>query len=309
MRTRWVRAAALTVAMSLQATAGQPARPGLLQRQGQVPEGGRKLSDIEYARAGGKPILLDLYLPPKGEARPPLLVWIHGGGWRQGSKEHCPAAPFTKDGYAVASINYRLTDVAPFPAQIEDCKAAIRWLRAHAKEHGYDPDRIGVWGGSAGGHLVALLGTSGGVKELEGKEGDPDVSSRVQAVCDYFGPTDLTALGDTSQRMDRAGSAVGLLLGGTPSEHMDKARAASPITYISKDDPPFLIVHGDRDPLVPLHQSEILYEALKKAGVKATLDVVKGAGHGRGFGAPETRLVHDFFDRTLRGAATSPAPH
>src|SRR5205085_165270 len=137
---------------------------------------------------------LDLYLPEKAQGRLPVVVWIHGGAWRAGSKDHCPAVPLTAKGFAVASINYRFSQHAVFPAQIEDCKAAIRWLRANADKYHLDPDHIGAWGASAGGHLVALLGTSGNKKELEGKGGNLEQSSKVQCVIDWFGPTDLLGL-------------------------------------------------------------------------------------------------------------------
>jgi acetyl esterase/lipase len=238
-------------------------------------------------------------------------VWIHGGAWLGGSKNGTPAMGQLRRGYAVASINYRLSQEAIFPAQIHDCKAAIRWLRAHAKEYNLDAKRIGVWGSSAGGHLVALVGTSGDVKELEGDEGNLDQPSRVQAVCDWFGPTDFCqmaahALPDSKLDHDAAGSPESKLIGGPIQENKDKVAKANPITYVSKDDPPFLIMHGDKDNLVPHHQGEILAEALRKAGVQVTFETVKGAGHG--FGGPEVmKRVEDFFDKHLKGAASSAA--
>ena len=149
--------------------------------------------DLVYAKTPQRELALDLYIPD-GATKPPLIVWVHGGAWRAGSKAKPPALWMLERGYAVASISYRLSQQAVFPAQIHDCKAAIRWLRAHASKYGYDAERIGAWGASAGGHLVALLGTSSGVKELEGDLGYNDQSSRVQAVVDYFGPTDVTAM-------------------------------------------------------------------------------------------------------------------
>ena len=161
---------------SLLTLAALAALPALAQR------------DLVYARAGAKDLLLDLYLP-EGAPRPlPLVVWIHGGGWRNGAKEQTPARRLVERGYAVASINYRLSGEAIFPAQIHDCKAAVRWLRANAAKYGLDAGRVAAWGSSAGGHLVALLGTSGGIMELEGGLGNADQSSRVQAVVDFFGP-------------------------------------------------------------------------------------------------------------------------
>ena len=207
--------------------------------------------------------------------------------------------PFVSKGYAVAAINYRLSQHATFPAQIEDCKAAIRWLRAHAKEYNLAADRIGVWGASAGGHLVALLGTSGDVKDLEGKQGNLDQSSRVQAVVDWFGPTDFTKMGGSH---DQPNSPEARLLGGPVQENKDKAKRASPITYVAKDNPPFLILHGDKDQTVPFSQSALLAEALKKAGVEVTLQPVKGAGHGgREFSSAENlKLIEEFLDRHLK---------
>src|SRR5262249_24089734 len=137
---------------------------------------------------------LDLYLPDKADGPLPVVVWVHGGAWRQGSKNGCPGVYLAARGFAVASVGCRLSHDAVFPAQIEDCKAAVRWLRANAKKYTLDPDHVGAWGASAGGHLVALLGTTGGMKDLEGKDGDLDQSSKVQCVVDWFGPTDLRDL-------------------------------------------------------------------------------------------------------------------
>jgi acetyl esterase/lipase len=265
------------------------------------------MRDVEYAKVGDKRLLLDLFVPEKADAPLPLIVWIHGGAWLGGDKAGGPAMPQIRRGYAVASINYRLSNEAIFPAQIYDCKAAIRWLRAHAKEYNIDPHRIGVWGSSAGGHLVALLGTSGDVKQIEGDEGNLDQSSRVQAVCDWFGPTDFLQMAahmlpDAKMPHDTADSPESKLVGGPIQQNKEKVAKANPITYVSKDDPPFLIMHGDKDPLVPHHQSEILTEALKKAGVEVTFKTVEGAGHG--FGGPEVmKLVEEFFDKHLKALA------
>ena len=262
----------------------------------------RVLRDIVFARVDDKDLLLDLYLP-EGAAGPlPLIVWVHGGGWQAGSKENARAARMTQRGYAVASISYRLSHEAIFPAQIHDCKAAVRWLRANAQRYNLDPNRFGAWGPSAGGHLVALLGTSGGVTELEGDEGNLSYSSRVQAVCDYFGPTDLLAMKEFPCRIDRddPNCPEARLIGGGLAENPDKVRLADPITYVTPDDPPFLIVHGDQDDVVPFNQSDLLYQALKKAGVVVTFHTVEGAGHGFGEREP-AELVNAFFDRHLKG--------
>jgi len=266
----------------------------------QLPPGVKAQKDVPYVEKGHERQKLDLYLPEKADGPLPVIVWVHGGGWQGGSKDRCPAVRFVPKGYAVASINYRLSQHAPFPAQIEDCKAAIRWLRAHAREHQLDPDRIGVWGASAGGHLVALLGTASDVKDLEGKLGHNDQSSKVCCVCDWFGPTDFTPLIENSTG---AAGVVEKLLGGPVKDNAEKARLASPITHVTSDDAPILIMHGDKDALVPLSQSESFTAALKKAGVEVTFQVLPGAGHGgAAFTSPESnKLIEDFFARHLKG--------
>lgn len=271
---------------------------GSAQQPIQLPETVELLKDVEYGKGGERALKLHILRPktaPKDAM--PVLVWIHGGGWQGGSKDSGIGrlAKYAERGYCCASIEYRFSKEAVFPAQIEDCKCAIRFLRAKAKEYQLDPDRIGVWGSSAGGHLVALLGTSAAIKELEGKGGWPEQSSRVQAVCDFCGPADFPKWGDTAH------PAVLALFGGKVKEKAELAAKASPVTHISKDAPPFLIVHGDEDKVVPLDQSESLNAALKKAGIDVTLHVVKGGGHG--FGGPEIdKLVADFFDKHLKNA-------
>jgi acetyl esterase/lipase len=268
--------------------------------QPNLPEGVKALRDLEYVKNGHERQKLDLYLPEKADGPLPVIVWVHGGAWQTGSKAGGPAIPFAAKGYAVASVGYRLSQHAAFPAQIEDCKTAIRWLRANAKKYNLDPDHFGAWGASAGGHLVALLGTTGGLKELEGKDGNPDESSKVQCVVDWFGPTDFRNLGP---RGDAATGPVAQLLGGAPNTEKEKAALASPLAHVHKGDPPFLIMHGDKDPLVPLRQSEELADALKKAGVPVTLVKLEGAGHGgKEFQTEESRKqIAEFFDRYLKG--------
>ena len=291
-RVRWTRCAVgvALVALALVASASSALA------------GQRTLPDIEYARVDSISLRLDLYLPTPVPARPvPLVVWIHGGGWMSGSKEDCPAPSVLGDDYAVASIDYRFSQTAPFPAQLDDCKAAIRWLRANAGGYGYDPDRIGVWGASAGGHLAALLGTTGEEPESEGNVGqDLGISSRVQAVCDFCGPTDLTAVVDQLLAMDELAAVflVSDLLGGPLDEKTDLARWASPIAHVDSGDPPFLIVHGEEDEIVPVAQATSFYEALASAGVDVSLCVVPGAGHCDFPSAVDER-VRDFFARTL----------
>jgi acetyl esterase/lipase len=266
-------------------------------------EGARIVKDQAYVPGGHERQKLDLYLPADGRDWP-LIVWIHGGAWRGENKERPPAVRFLRDGYAVASINYRLSQHATFPAQIEDCKASIRWLRAHADEYGYDANRIGVWGASAGGHLVALLGTAGDVKEFDVGE-HLDVSSRVRVVVDFFGPTDFLQMNEQAGaggRMDHdaADSPESRLIGGPIQEHEGKVARANPITYVSADDPPFLIMHGEDDFTVAIGQSELLHEALEEAGVSSTFECIPDTGHG--FGGPGIdRSVLAFLDRHLKG--------
>jgi len=258
--------------------------------------------DLPYVTNGHERQKLDLFLPRTGE-KLPLIIRIHGGAWLSGSKEGEWPQDYVRYGYAVARINYRLSQHAIFPAQIEDCKAAVRYLRANAQKYNLDPNRFGVWGPSAGGHLVAMLGTTGDVNEFDVGE-NIGVSSRVQAVVDYFGPTDLLQM-DAHRIPDgmvhnTADSPESKLIGGPVQDNPEKAAKANPITYITKDDPPFLIIHGDKDPLVPHHQSELLEAALKKAGVPVTFYTVKGGGHG-GFRDPNVpKLTREFFEKNLK---------
>ena len=297
----------LTASIAAFAQANEASQRGA--RRPNVPEGTRILRDISYIPDGHERQKLDLYLPgqKEGDGPLPLIVWVHGGAWQAGSKENCRSVRFLRQGYAAASINYRLSQHAIFPAQIEDCKAAIRFLRANAGKYNIDPNRIGVWGSSAGGHLVALLGTTGDVKEFD-KGPNLHVSSRVQAVCDFFGPTDLTKMSDFASTMDHDApdSPESQLVGGPVQENKEACRRANPITYVSKDDPPFLICHGDKDMLVPHNQSVLLNAALKKAGVKVKFHTVKGGGHG--FRNPEAeRMVQEFFDKHLRKPEQKPS--
>ena len=263
------------------------------------------IRDVEYAQVGGKSLRLDLYVPTQPGAPRPLIVWIHGGGWLGGDKGGCPAVPLVPRGYVVASINYRLSGEAIFPAQIENCKGAIRFLRASAGKHGIDPERIGVWGASAGGQLVALLGTSGGVADLEGTVGgNLDQSSKVQAVADFCGPADFALFFQTIT--PNAVKPLRQLFGGEATEERVQtlARQASPVTYASAHAPPFLIVHGDKDDTVPLSQAQALDKALRAAKAHVTLHVVAGAGHGAL--NPDTfKLTSDFFDQHLRPSTPS----
>jgi acetyl esterase/lipase len=259
-------------------------------------------------------LLLDLRIPTAAPGPTPVVVWVHGGGWSGGSRAMpARASALCERGYAVASIDYRLTGTAPWPAQGQDCKGALRWLRANAATYDLDPDRFGVWGSSAGGHLVAWLGAAGGVgtttfgnttMELEGTTGgNLEQSSRVQAVVDWYGPTDLQLkkMYPTSIEFEAANSPEGRLVGGPVAENPERVAMVNPISFLSPDDPPFLLMHGTVDSTVPFHQSEILYRALVNRGLSATFTPILDAGHGGGnFESPATLgEVYDFLDRHL----------
>ena len=270
--------------------------------------GVQSMLNIPYVENGHRQQVLNLYLPEQPSDKPlPLVIWIHGGAWLGGSHANPPVLFLLKKGFAVASIQYRFSKDAIWPAQSYDCKAAIRFLRANAKKYNLDPDHFGVGGDSAGGHLAAFIGTSGDVKEMEGDLGNAGVSSRVQAVVDWFGPTDLPAMGKQSGpnsmiRHDDASSPESLLLGGPVQEKLELAKTANPLTYIDKKNPPFLIMHGDNDQLVPLAQSVMLAKALIDAGVETTMKTLPGAGHeDPKFHSEENRrLMENFFSEKLK---------
>ena len=264
-------------------------------------------ANIEYASVSGASLTLDVYIPPQISYPYPTVVWIHGGGWQSGSKESVNGTWLIQNGFAIVSINYRLTDKAIHPAQINDCKAAIRWIRANAQKYHFDSNKIGVFGSSAGGHLAALVGSSGEVNNLEGDVGNNlSYSSRVQAVCDWYGPANFSTIcgtiPPTSNHCDET-SPEGKLIGGDLRTNPEKCKSVSPITYVSIDDPPFLIMHGTADNTVPFHQSVELDSALKAIGCDVTFIPQPGAGHGgTAFGADSTRQrVTDFFKRKLTG--------
>jgi acetyl esterase/lipase len=266
--------------------------------------------NITYGKAGDTDLKLDL-AQPQGDGPFPTIVFIHGGGWsggnRQGYRGQIQEA--AKRGYVAATISYRLmqfdqakketTTATPiFPTQIHDAKAAIRWLRANAQKYHVIPDRIGVTGGSAGGHLSLLVGLTDPASNLEGDSGYPDQSSRVQAVVNVFGPTEMVGCYEKSS----VAWIFRLFMGGTPSEAAERYKAASPVTYVSKDDPPVLTLHGDKDALVPVEQATLLDEKMKAAGASHTLMVFQGQGHG--FGGEYNQKAWDatweFFDRHLK---------
>lgn len=253
---------------------------------------------IPFASPQGVELLLDLHIPD-GVEKPPLVMFIHGGGWTGGGRDKCRLEWVAGYGYAVASIEYRMSQEALFPAQIEDCKGALRWLRANAGKYGYDASRVIVAGTSAGGHLAALMGTSGGVKELEGTTGgNAGESSRVDGVIDYYGPSDFVKRSENQKaKTDHPKGGVYRLIGGPVQENLEAARFASPATYISKDDPPLLIFHGDKDKTVFLDQSEHFEKLSREAGLEVHLEIVPGAGHGWKTTDKERELVLAFLKK------------
>jgi acetyl esterase/lipase len=274
-----------------------------------------------------KSLLLDLYLPAR-EVPSPVLLFIHGGGWWEGSKDDCPGEVLAQHGYAVACVNYRLatgpegcSPELAFPAQIHDVKSAVRWLRLNADAYGLDPDHFGVLGDSSGGHLAALLGVTSGVETLQGTQ-NLGASDAVQAVVDWFGPVDLTQ-GPVVFTDDPCTTDWGYLnetyggeetpffywtlswayfLGGGLAENatLIKAQQATPLTHIDAEDPPFLVIHGEADGMVPITQSELLVDSLRVAGVEVTFVRLPMIGHG--YFPPDGRqyIMSEFLQPTLQ---------
>ncbi|HEY0140114.1 MAG TPA: alpha/beta hydrolase [Thermoanaerobaculia bacterium] len=263
---------------------------------------------IEYARPAGTPLLLDLRVPD-GPGPHPVLVYLHSGAWISGDRTGGPALRQATRGYAVASVDYRLAPQHIWPAQVEDAKAAVRWIRANARQYNLDPNRIGMFGASAGGHIGSILGTSGGVPSLEGAAlGNSQYSSRVKVVVDYYGPTDLLKIEEQKLPcipLDGNASYMppSLLMGCPIQECKERTATANPITYITPDDPPFLIVQGLLDCLTPYKQSVMLHDALVATGVDSTLVLVPNGEHGgRAFDeAKYKQMVDEFLDEKLRG--------
>ena len=248
----------------------------LIDRNVAVPATVSVRRDIEYGTGGGESLKLDLYSPKRLVRPVPGLIFIHGGAWKKGKRSdyHYYCVKFAERGYVVATITYRLLPKYPFPAAVEDAKCAVRWMRSHADTLHVNPKRIGVIGGSAGGHLSLMVGYSADVPKLEGKGGHPGVSSRVQAVVDLYGPTDLT----TPFAVNNP-TAIRFFGGRKIAEARKQYEMASPILHVTKDDPPTLIFHGTIDETVPVVQSDMLAKKLRSAGVPVQYDRLKGWPH------------------------------
>ena len=265
-------------------------------------------NDIPYAGTENPRQSLNLILPKNRKKKIlPALIYNHGGGWKNGNKDQgiSRLLPYMKSGeYVGISVGYRLSGEARWPAQIHDCKAAIRWVRGNAKKYDINPERIGVFGSSAGGHLVAMLGTSANVKNLEGNLGNHTaMESRVHCVGNFFGPSALLEMSKFPSRIDHdaANSPESQLIGGALQENKKKAIEASPINYITKDDCPFIHIHGTNDQLVPYNQSVILHKKLLENGCDSILITVKGGGHGGFRNDTIQKITEKFFAKQLLG--------
>ena len=263
----------------------------------------KEIKDIEFAKIKDHSLKLDLYLPEKAKESA-LVVWIHGGGWQKGSKNNCKVKWLTEHGYSVASISYRLSQIAKFPAQLHDCKGAIRWLRANSSKYGYKTNHIVVAGSSAGGHLAALIGTTSGNQRLEGDVGgNLNQRSSVAAIIDYYGPPDFILRSKTQpSRANEIGSVVYNLLGGGADKKVELAKLASAAYHVTKDDPPLLIFHGDKDNTVLIDQSEAITKVYKSKGLSVQMNVLSGKKHGGAdfYQGENRQRVLKFLDKVLR---------
>jgi len=271
----------------------------------QMPAGVQLTKDIEYGKVGKRSLKLDMYRPTKQKKPVPGLIFIHGGAWKGSNKDRYRlyAARYAQQGYVAVSISYRLSGEAPFPAAVQDAKCAVRWMRANAAKYGVDPNNICVLGGSAGGHLAMMVGYSSDAKRLEGRGGHQNVSSRVQAVVNLYGPCDLTV------PVIRQVDAVQEFLGGKKyDQEPDLYKKASPISYLTKDDPPTLILHGTLDALVPINQSDKLVKRLKEVAVPYTYDRLAGWPHVMDIAEPVYKRCLFFIDRFLAEQMPVPTP-
>lgn len=289
---------------------GRPVRLFLLALAfGSPPVSATTHRDVEYARVGEHGLRLDLHLPAAAEKQAPVIVWVHGGAWSRGSKSENPLAPLVARGWAVASVDYRLTSVAPFPANVHDLKAAVRFLRARRADYNLATERIAIAGASAGAHLAALVGVTNGHADLEGEVGDHrGESSSLQAVISFYGASNLETIlsQSTPFGLGIRIPALQLLLRGQPEEKPALARLASPVAHVDAGDPPLLLLHGDQDPQMPVAQSLELLGAYERAGLNVRFVPLHGAKHGGKEFYDDTRLavVREF----LVAAGIAPAP-
>ncbi|GDY22202.1 lipase [Verrucomicrobiota bacterium] len=264
-----------------------------------------------FAEVDGHPLALDLHLPAasasaptSAPARPPVIVWVHGGAWRAGSRKDMPLTKLVTAGYAIASVDYRLSITARFPAQVHDLKAAIRYLRANATKLGLNADKIAIAGASAGAHLAALVGVTNGHRELEGTVGVTGPSSDVHAIVSFFGMSDLTTIlsQSTTHGLSVRVPALQLLLGGQPDAVPVLARLASPVFHVDASDPPLLLIHGDQDPQAPFAQSRALEAAYQRAKRPVQFETIPGGLHGgpQFYDAERLALARKFLDALLR---------
>jgi acetyl esterase/lipase len=280
MTNRWITCCSLLLTCATAANAAEPARTN---------------KDVAYATVGGKPLALDLYVPAQSR-QPPLVVYVHGGAWTTGSKSQYPGF-LVEHGFAVASLDFRSSTEARFPANVHDIKAGIRFLRAKAPEYGYRVDRIAIMGASSGGHLAALVGVTNGDKELEGTEGDHlGESSDVQAVVSYFGASNLTTIlsQSTPAGLEVRKPALERLLGAAPEAIPELTRQASPVFHVNAHSPPLFLLHGDQDTQMPVNQALELQSVYEGAGRPVEVLFLHGVGHvGEPFftGSPVDRVV------------------
>jgi acetyl esterase/lipase len=269
-----------------------------------APADHRKLVDIPFAEIDGHRLALDLYLP-EGRENAPLVVFVHGGGWRNGTRNEMPLGGLASEGFAFASVDYRLSPVARFPAQVHDIKAAIRFLRAKQSEYGYDATGMGISGASAGAHLAALVGVTNGHPELEGTVGEfDDESSDIQAILSYYGASNfLTILPQsTPYGLGVRVPALQILLGGQPEQREELAKLASPVFHLDADDPPILLLHGNQDPQMPLNQSLELHGEYLEVGLDSQFISVHNAAHGgpQFHSGERLKAAADFLNQHLR---------
>jgi len=258
--------------------------------------------DVEYARIGDVSLKLDLHFPEQADS--PLIVYVHGGAWRGGSKSDIPIVKLLEHGFAIASVDYRLSTQSPFPAQVHDIKAAIRFLRANSEQLHINAKHIAIIGSSAGGHLAALVGVTNGHKELEGGVGRHlDQSSTVQCIVSVYGASNLQTIlsQSTEAGLKMRVPALQLLLGGQPTDKAELAQLASPVAHLDKLDPPLLLIHGDADPQMPPQQSREFAQAYESLKLPVQFISLAGGKHGGAefYDTERTKIMATFLSGNL----------